>query len=124
GDFTLDSFHFGGCNTVADSLFVCKPVVVWEGDKWYNRIGPAMLRLVGLDELIATTEDEYLDKALLLIHDDHKRADVTARLQAADLDVTVFSTRHAPAFRRAVDYLIANHEALRQEGAKTPIRIP
>jgi hypothetical protein len=123
GDLTLDSFHFAGCNTVADSLFVRKPTVVWEGDKWYNRIGPAMLRLVGLDELICTTEDEYLDKAHLLIHDDHRRGELTARLQAADLDATVFSTRHAPAFRRAIEYLIANHEELKRQGSKKPIVI-
>jgi hypothetical protein len=122
-DLTLDSFHFAGCNTIADSLFVRKPPVVWEGDKWYNRIGPAMLRLVGLDELIGATEDEYLDKALLLIHDDRRRSELTARLQAADLDATVFSTQHAPAFRRAVEYLIANHEELKRQGSKKPIVI-
>ena len=96
GDLTLDSFHFAGCNTVADSLFLRKPTVIWEGDKWYNRIGPAMLRLVGLDELICTSEEEYLDKALLLIRDEAKRAEVTAKLQAADLDATLFSTQQAP----------------------------
>jgi hypothetical protein len=122
-DLTLDSFHFAGCNTVADSLYVRKPTVVWEGDMWYNRIGPAMLRLVGLDELVCTTEDEYLEKALLLIHDDNRRNELTAKLQAADLDATVFSTQHAPALRRAVEYLVANHEELKKQGSKQPIVI-
>jgi hypothetical protein len=31
-DLALDSFHFAGCNTIADVLFVCRPVVVWEGN--------------------------------------------------------------------------------------------
>jgi hypothetical protein len=122
-DLTLDSFHFAGCNTVADSLFLRKPTVVWEGDKWYNRIGPAMLRLVGLDELICASEEEYINTALSLIRDGAKRARVTAGLQAAELDDTLFSTKHAPAFRRAVDYLIEHHEDLQKEGAKTPIVI-
>ncbi len=123
GDLSLDSFHFAGCNTVADSLFLRKPTVVWEGGKWYNRIGPSMLRLVGLDEYIATNEEEYLEKALLLIHDDERREAVAMKLRAADLDATIFSTEHAPAFGRALDYLIANHERLKAESSRDPIVI-
>ena len=73
GDLALDCFHFAGCNTVADSLSLGKPTVVWEGDKWYNRIGASMLRLAGLEELIGRSEEEYLEKALRLIHDDQWR---------------------------------------------------
>src|SRR5205807_2891333 len=91
GDLTLDSFHFAGCNTIADSLFLRKPTVVWQGDKWYNRIGPAMLRLVGLDEFICTSEDEYIATALRLIHDESFRKSISARLKAVDLDETIFS---------------------------------
>ena len=74
GDFTLDTYHFGGSNVVSDSLFVRKPTVAWQGDKWYNRISAGMLRRVGLDELITHSEDEYLATALRLIHDDAWRA--------------------------------------------------
>jgi hypothetical protein len=123
GDLTLDAFHFGGCNTIADSLFLRKPTVVWAGDKWYNRIGPAMLRLAGMDDYIAHNEEEYLDKALLLIHDDRRREEAAAQLRAADLDTTVFSTADAPSFRRAVEHLIANHERLKREGSREPIVI-
>ena len=42
GDLCLDSYHFGGCNTIADGLYLRKPTVTWEGDKWYNRIGAQM----------------------------------------------------------------------------------
>ncbi len=123
GDLTLDSFHFAGCNTIADSLYLRKPTLVWEGSKWYNRIGPAMLRLVGLDDLIATSEDEYVEKALELIRDAGKRAAITNKLQAVDFDATLFSTVHAPAFRRVVAYLIANHEELKRQGSRSPIVI-
>src|SRR5262249_48926110 len=73
GDISIDSFHFGGCNTIADSLYVRKPTVTWEGDKWYSRIGSQMLRMAGLDELIATNEEQYVDLVLRLIHDDDYR---------------------------------------------------
>jgi hypothetical protein len=122
-DLALDCYHFAGCNTVADSLSLGKPTVTWQGDKWYNRIGSAMLRRVGLDELICHTEAEYLNTALRLIHDDRWREEVTAKLRVADLDGTVFSDAEAPAFRRAMDFLIANHDRLKADHDRKPIRI-
>ena len=123
GDLALDCFHFAGCNTVADSLSLGKPTVVWEGDKWYNRIGASMLRLAGLEELIGRSEEEYLEKALRLIHDDQWRESLTAKLQAADLDATVFSDVDGESFRRAMEFLISNHERLKSEPGRKPIRI-
>ncbi len=123
GDLTLDSYHFAGSNTVAENLFLRKPTVSWEGDKWYNRIGPSMLRLVGLDELICRSEKKYLEKAHALIHNDEWREELTAKLRAADLGATVFSTEYASSFRRALEYLVANDERLKAEGSREPIVI-
>jgi hypothetical protein len=123
GDLSLDSFHFSGCNSVADGLFLHKPTVVWEGDKWYNRIGPAMLRQVGLDDYICHNEAEYLETALRLIHDDKEREAVTAKLRATDLGKTIFSASNAPAFLRAVEFLIANHARLKRQGGREPLVI-
>jgi predicted O-linked N-acetylglucosamine transferase (SPINDLY family) len=106
----------------ADSLFIGKPFVAWQGDKWYNRISSAMPRRAGQDELICNSEAEYLDTALRLIHDDEWRAALTARLRATDLHATVFSDAEAPSFRRTVEYLIANHDRIRSEPGRKPIR--
>ena len=123
GDLTLDSYHFAGCNTVADSLFVGKPIVVWQGDKWYNRIGPAMLRRVGLDTLIATSEEEYLAIALRLIRQPEERSALGRYLESVDLDTTLFSNNEAPLFREAVDDLIDRHEELLASGSKKALRL-
>jgi predicted SAM-dependent methyltransferase len=123
GDLTIDSFYFGGCNTAADSLFLRKLMVMWQGDKWYNRIGSQMATAVGLPELIATSEQEYLAIALKLIHDDRYRAELQERLCKADLDATIFSRADATYFRKAIDFLIANNERLKEEKDRSPIRI-
>ena len=124
GDFTIDSYHFGGCNTVADSLYLRKLTVTYEGDAWYNRIGSQMVRSAGLPELAATSEEEYLEVITRLIHDDAYRASLQERLDRADLDGTVFDTADARYFPRAVAYLVENHERLRADPDRTPIRIP
>ena len=123
GDFSLDSFPFGGCNTVADSLFLRKPVLTWEGNAWYNRIGPAMVRAAGLPELAATSEDQYVATALRLIHDDGYRDLLCDHLETADLDATVFSGADARAFPRAIAYLTEHHDRLRGDPSREPIRI-
>jgi hypothetical protein len=115
GDLSIDSFHFGGCNTIADSLFLRIPAVTYEGDKWYNRIGSQMLRMAGTPDLIATNDDQYVEIVTRLIHDDDFRRDIHARLGAADLDKTIFDTSAAGCFRETVDYLIAHHERLSRD---------
>ena len=122
-DFALDAFPFGGCNTVADNLYLRKLTVTLEGDRWPGRIGPAMLRAIALPELATTSEHEYLDVALKLIHDDAFRACLQDRLDRADLDATIFSTADAALFPKAVAYLVANHDRLRVEKDRSPIRI-
>jgi hypothetical protein len=124
GDMTLDSFHFGGCNTISDSLFLRIPAVSWGGEKWYNRIGPEMLRLVGMQELAVWNEEDYLKVALKVIHDDDYRADLRRRLTTVDLNNTIYSTADAPYFLKALDYLIDNHAKLRQDQDHSPIIIP
>ncbi len=123
GDLSIDSFHFGGCNTVADTLFLRLPTVTYEGDKWYNRIGSQMLRLAGTPELIAASDDQYVKIVTRLIDDERFRVKIRNRLAAADLEATVFSAKTAGSFCEAIDYLIANHERLRTETDRSPIRI-
>jgi predicted O-linked N-acetylglucosamine transferase (SPINDLY family) len=123
GHMNLDSYPFGGCNTVVDSLYLRKLTVCREGDVWYNRIGPALLRRVGLNELIATTDEEFIEVVLRLIHDDDFRDRLQARLDRVDLDSTLFDRSEARAFRAAVDLLVENHERFRAQADRSPIRI-
>jgi hypothetical protein len=123
GDLGLDAYPFGGCNTVADSLFVHKLMATCEGDRWYNRIGPRMLRMAGLPELVAPSPLEYIDLVLRLIHDDDYRQALEGRLREADLEKTIFNRADARYFRTAVNYLIANHGRLQKDKSRSPIRI-
>jgi predicted O-linked N-acetylglucosamine transferase (SPINDLY family) len=97
--------------------------VAYEGTRWYSRVGPHMLRSVGLGELVAENESQYVELAVRLIHDDAYRLACQQRLQQADLDATIFDTSDAQAFRRAVDFLIANHERLQRDPDRSPIHI-
>ncbi len=123
GHLSLDSYPFGGYNTVVDALHLGNPIITHEGDRYYNRASSAILRRVGLDELIATSEGEYIEKAVRLVDDDDYREDLRQRLLATDLKACLYEDGSAQYFCKAIDYLIENHERLVREGSREPIFI-
>lgn len=123
GDICIEPYHFGGCNTVADSLYLRKPTVTFEGKKWYNRIGSQMLRAVGCSELIAQRPTEYVTLILKLIHDDVYRESIQTQLQKVNLERTIFSTNAKIDFKKAINFLIKHHQELTHENSRHPIRI-
>jgi hypothetical protein len=123
GDLILDPVHFGGSNIVSDSLHLRKLVVAVEGDKWYSRIGACMLRMVGLEELVAANLEAYVEITLRLIQDSAYRAKCQQRLDQADLAATIFSAAAQPYFKTALDYLIQNHATLQADPKPRPVVI-
>ena len=123
GDLSIDSYPFGGYNTILDSLHVGKPIVTYEGTRFYNRAASAVLRRLGLDELIAVDERQYVEKTIRLIDDDDYRRRLSDRLREMDLKALLYDAAEPACFGKAVDHLIDNHESLRRDGTRQPIFI-
>lgn len=83
GDIYLDTFPFGGVNSLVDPLELGLPVVVWEGDVFRARMGGALLRSLGLGELIAIDEAGYLALATRLATDSSARESLKTRIADA-----------------------------------------
>jgi len=101
-DFAIDVFPFAGSNTVSDNLYLRKATLTREGDRWFNRIGPAMLRSIGLDSLIATNDEEYIRKLVQLVDDAAYREQVTESIRNADLETAIYHTKGSEEFRQFV----------------------
>jgi protein O-GlcNAc transferase len=74
-DIALDTFPYHGTTTTCDALWMGVPVVTWRGDRHAARVGASLLHRVGLDDLVATSAEQYVAKAAALAVD-------RARLQA------------------------------------------
>ena len=109
GDFAIDVFPYAGSNTVADNLHLRKPTLVREGYRWFNRIGPAMLRSVGLDDWIATSDGEYQRKLVRLVNDPDYVQESCVRLQQADLQSLVYHSEGAPEFAQFVKNVVSDN---------------
>ena len=57
----LDTFPYGGCTTIFESLIMSTPVVTLVGDKWCNRYGYSYLSHLGLTKLIAYSLEEFVN---------------------------------------------------------------
>lgn len=65
-DITLDTFPYHGTHTTCDALWMSLPVVTLAGDTHVQRVSASILKCIGFDATIASTEDEYIEKAVSL----------------------------------------------------------
>ncbi|MDR3351552.1 MAG: tetratricopeptide repeat protein [Zoogloeaceae bacterium] len=68
-DLCLDPFPFNGGTTGYDTIWMGVPFVTLPGDMLVSRMGKAILENVGLHELVAASEEDYVDIAVRLFHD-------------------------------------------------------
>jgi predicted O-linked N-acetylglucosamine transferase (SPINDLY family) len=134
GNIYLDTFPFGGVNSLVDPLELAMPVVAWEGGTFRSRMGAALLRSLGLPDLIASDEAGYLALAGGLVRDAVRRQacveSIRARMERVPvfLDPLAASDAFGDLIETAYDELSlggreafrANREPLRASGAENP----
>lgn len=88
-DVMLDSFPYNGHTTSLDAMWMGVPVVSLAGEQIVSRAGLSQLSNLGLPELVAFTEDEYVKIAVELARDiprlEELRATLRSRMEASVL---------------------------------------
>jgi predicted O-linked N-acetylglucosamine transferase (SPINDLY family) len=99
-DVALDPFPFAGGTTTCDALWMGVPVVSLAGRTAVSRAGSTLLSHVGLEHVVARSEERYIDLAAELMRDGEAlarlRRDLRARLESSPV-------MNAPAFARGVE---------------------
>ncbi|UYN97331.1 MAG: glycosyltransferase [Enhydrobacter sp.] len=65
-DISLDTWPYGGGNTVAESLWQGVPVVTLMGERFSSRYGASLLQAAGCADLITKTRQDYIEAAAAL----------------------------------------------------------
>jgi predicted O-linked N-acetylglucosamine transferase (SPINDLY family) len=80
-DIALDPFPYGGGTTTCESLWMGAPVITLPAQTAVSRAGVSILSNVGLQELIASSKEDYLQIATALANDLHRLANLRSTLR-------------------------------------------
>jgi predicted O-linked N-acetylglucosamine transferase (SPINDLY family) len=99
-DVALDTYPYHGTTTTCEALWMGVPVVTRAGAVHASRVGVSLLHSVGLDDLVADSAQEYVEKALRIADDPDRRRllreSMRPRMAASPL-------MDGPRFARAVE---------------------
>jgi predicted O-linked N-acetylglucosamine transferase (SPINDLY family) len=103
-DIALDPFPYGGGTTTCDALWMGVPVVSLSGKRAVGRGGLSILSNIGLPELAAGSEEQYIQTAQELANDpprlDHLRSTLRQRmLQSPLMDAPRYARHVEEAYR-------------------------
>lgn len=63
-DLCLDTYPYSGGSSTLNALWQGVPVLTFCGDGWRARTSASMLNAAGLDAMVATSRQEYIEKAV------------------------------------------------------------
>jgi protein O-GlcNAc transferase len=68
-DIGLDTFPYNGTTTTCEALWMGVPVITLAGKTHRSRVGASLLSNVGLEEFIAESVEDYVEKGVSLAND-------------------------------------------------------
>ncbi len=124
-DIALDVFPYNGAATSCEALWMGVPVVTLAGPTHVSRVGASILSGAGLEELVAHSQEDYLQKALGLASDPQHlgalRAGMRERLGKSPLlDARGFARSLENAYTDMWERWVAEEEAREPEQAVQP----
>lgn len=105
-DIALDTFPYSGGLTTCEALWMGVPVITRPGETFASRHSFAYLSVVGLQDLIADSQDDYIENAVSLAKDRDRlaaiRSTLRERMKASPLlDGNRFANHFTDAMRTA-----------------------
>ncbi len=79
-DIYLDSIGFSGANTTLDSIVYNLPVVTLPGDLMRGRLTMGILKMMGIEETIASSKEDYVKIAIRLGQDHQYRQRISEQV--------------------------------------------
>jgi len=79
-DIMLDTYPFSGATTTFDALRMGRPIITLVGERHVSRVSYSLLKHVGLDDLAAYSENDYVENAVRLANDRERLLEINREL--------------------------------------------
>jgi predicted O-linked N-acetylglucosamine transferase (SPINDLY family) len=104
-DLFVDTAPYGAHTTASDSLWMGVPILTLSGRGFASRVCGSLARAAGLPDLVCSTADEYVERAVALGSDRNQLQGYRARLAATRDTCVLFDT---PLLARHLEGLYAD----------------
>ncbi|HEX4795925.1 MAG TPA: tetratricopeptide repeat protein [Humisphaera sp.] len=81
-DIVLDTYPYHGTTTTCETLWMGTPMITLAGSAHRSRVGVSLLNNVGLGDLVAQSEEQYVQLAQRLAQNPSRRAELHQQLRA------------------------------------------
>ena len=109
-DLFLDTLPYNAHTTASDALWAGCPVLTLAGVTFAGRVAASLLHHLGLDELITSSGEAFVDTAVRLANNPTELQELRRRICGARRDSTLFDMKgFAADFRRAMLAMMARH---------------
>jgi predicted O-linked N-acetylglucosamine transferase (SPINDLY family) len=88
-DIGLDPFPYSGTTTTCEAFWMGVPMITLKGNTHVSRVGYSLLHRLGLDNLVATSHEEYIQIAVHLAKDREQLAYLRANIRAKMLNCSL-----------------------------------
>lgn len=92
-DLFLDTLPVNAHTTASDALWVGLPLITMSGATFISRVAGSLLHACGLDDLIASSADEYYEKAKALADNPKRLSEIRRFLDANRLNLPLFDAK-------------------------------
>lgn len=107
---SLDTFPYPGVTTSFESVLMGKPVLTLAGNNFNSRCGKSINLNLGLEEFIAKSEDDYIEKALYFYQNSGYLFEIVKNLRTKALASSLFDTSNfTKSFTSILQNIYKNH---------------
>ena len=92
-DIALDTFPYNGVTTTFEALSMGVPVITMTGYNFNSRCGESIIKNLGIENLIANNEDDYILKAQNMAKDNEKLLELRKKIYDISHETPLFDTK-------------------------------
>ena len=91
-DIALDTFPYNGVTTTFEALAMGVPVITMKGYNFNSRCGEPIIKNLGIEDLIASNEDDYILTAQKIANDKDKLLELRKNIFNISHETPLFDT--------------------------------